>query len=195
MIGRRLKLPLACYWYLVEGRLECRWLVEADLQGSIAAEVNAGDNSVELSSPRRRVIRWLGISPIEIVSHRIQAAHDLTLLALDKAVGQWLIDRAGVYWWDNEGIRINQQSAGKSSMITSIDQTAINLVCDLIGGGNRIRAPVASGMAGLRTNTLVAIGAASFVIFSSLFRGRRAQPVLRASGFGKTLFGRRNHLS
>jgi hypothetical protein len=42
--GRHLKPPLACYWYLVEGRLECRWLLAADFQGSIAVKVNAGDS-------------------------------------------------------------------------------------------------------------------------------------------------------
>jgi hypothetical protein len=43
--GRHLKPPpLACYWRLVEGRLECHWLVAPDFQGSIAAKVNAGDS-------------------------------------------------------------------------------------------------------------------------------------------------------
>ena len=40
---RHLKPLLARYWYLVEGRLECSWLVAADFQGSIAAKVNVGD--------------------------------------------------------------------------------------------------------------------------------------------------------
>ena len=47
-------------------------------------------NSFELSSPWRRVIRRLGTSPIRIVSRRIEAARDLTLLALNNAVGQWI---------------------------------------------------------------------------------------------------------
>jgi hypothetical protein len=41
---RHLKPLLACYWYLAEGRLECRWLLAADFQGSIAAKVNVGDS-------------------------------------------------------------------------------------------------------------------------------------------------------
>ena len=52
-------------------------------------------NSFELSSPWRRVIRRLSTSPIRFVSRRIEAARDLTLLALNNAVGQWIMDRAG----------------------------------------------------------------------------------------------------
>jgi hypothetical protein len=47
-------------------------------------------NSFELSSPRRRVIRRLGTSPIRVVSRRIEAARNLALLALNNAVGQWI---------------------------------------------------------------------------------------------------------
>jgi len=55
-------------------------------------------------------------------------------------------------------------------MITSIDQTALNLgMATLLGGCIGFERQWRQRMAGLRTNTLVAIGAASFVIFESLF--------------------------
>jgi putative Mg2+ transporter-C (MgtC) family protein len=51
-----------------------------------------------------------------------------------------------------------------------IDQTAINLgVATLLGAAIGFERQWRQRMAGLRTNTLVAIGAASFVIFESLF--------------------------
>jgi hypothetical protein len=52
-------------------------------------------NSFGLSSPRRRVIRRIGTSPNRNVSRRIEAARDLALLALNNAIGQWIMDRAG----------------------------------------------------------------------------------------------------
>jgi putative Mg2+ transporter-C (MgtC) family protein len=55
-------------------------------------------------------------------------------------------------------------------MITSIDQTAFNLgVATLLGACIGFERQWRQRMAGLRTNTLVAIGAASFVVFESLF--------------------------
>jgi putative Mg2+ transporter-C (MgtC) family protein len=55
-------------------------------------------------------------------------------------------------------------------MITSIDQTALNLgVATLFGACIGFERQWRQRMAGLRTNTLVAIGAASFVVFESLF--------------------------
>ena len=55
-------------------------------------------------------------------------------------------------------------------MITSIEQTALNLgVATLLGACIGFERQWRQRMAGLRTNTLVAIGAASFVVFESLF--------------------------
>lgn len=55
-------------------------------------------------------------------------------------------------------------------MISSIDQTAFNLgVATLLGASIGFERQWRQRMAGLRTNTLVAIGAASFVVFESLF--------------------------
>ena len=56
------------------------------------------------------------------------------------------------------------------AMNTSIDQTAINLaMATLMGACIGFERQWRQRMAGLRTNTLVAIGAASFVIFEGLF--------------------------
>jgi hypothetical protein len=93
------------------------------------------------------------------------------------------------YSLDDEGIRINQRSAGKNPMITSIDQTAINLgFATLLGATIGFERQWRQRMAGLRTNTLVAIGAASFVIFADLFPGepnptRVAAQVVSGIGF------------
>ena len=55
-------------------------------------------------------------------------------------------------------------------MNTSIDQAAISLgMATLMGACIGFERQWRQRMAGLRTNTLVAIGAASFVIFESLF--------------------------
>jgi putative Mg2+ transporter-C (MgtC) family protein len=55
-------------------------------------------------------------------------------------------------------------------MITSIDQTAFNLaVATLLGACIGFERQWRQRMAGLRTNTLVAIGAASFVVFEGLY--------------------------
>ncbi|MCP4618492.1 MAG: MgtC/SapB family protein, partial [Bradyrhizobium sp.] len=52
-------------------------------------------------------------------------------------------------------------------MITSIDQSVLNLAAaTLLGACIGFERQWRQRMAGLRTNTLVAIGAASFVIFS-----------------------------
>jgi putative Mg2+ transporter-C (MgtC) family protein len=57
-----------------------------------------------------------------------------------------------------------------SIMIASIEQTALNLaVATLLGACIGFERQWRQRMAGLRTNTLVAIGAASFVVFESLF--------------------------
>src|SRR6202020_3081286 len=57
-----------------------------------------------------------------------------------------------------------------SVMITSIDQTALHLgFATLLGACIGVERQWRQRMAGLRTNTLVAIGAASFVVFESLF--------------------------
>src|ERR1700721_2626373 len=55
-------------------------------------------------------------------------------------------------------------------MITSIEQTALNLgFATLLGACIGVERQWRQRMAGLRTNTLGAIGAASFVVFESLF--------------------------
>ena len=66
------------------------------------------------------------------------------------------------------------ESAKKSSrivaMTASIDQAAISLgIATLMGAAIGFERQWRQRMAGLRTNTLVAIGAASFVIFEGLF--------------------------
>jgi putative Mg2+ transporter-C (MgtC) family protein len=74
-------------------------------------------------------------------------------------------------------------------MIASIDQTAINLaVATLLGACIGFERQWRQRMAGLRTNTLVAIGAASFVVFESFFPGeasptRVAAQVVSGIGF------------
>jgi putative Mg2+ transporter-C (MgtC) family protein len=69
--------------------------------------------------------------------------------------------------WLAESIR---KSNRYFTMIPSIDQTAINLgMATLLGACIGFERQWRQRMAGLRTNTLVAIGAASFVIFESLF--------------------------
>ncbi len=74
-------------------------------------------------------------------------------------------------------------------MNASIDQTAINLaVATMLGAGIGFERQWRQRMAGLRTNTLVAIGAASFVIFAGLFPGeasptRVAAQVVSGIGF------------
>ena len=74
-------------------------------------------------------------------------------------------------------------------MIASIDQTALNLgVATLLGACIGFERQWRQRMAGLRTNTLVAIGAASFVVFESLFPGeasptRVAAQVVSGIGF------------
>jgi putative Mg2+ transporter-C (MgtC) family protein len=71
----------------------------------------------------------------------------------------------------------------------SIDQAAISLgVATLLGAVIGFERQWRQRMAGLRTNTLVAIGAASFVIFSGLFPGedsptRMAAQVVSGIGF------------
>jgi putative Mg2+ transporter-C (MgtC) family protein len=72
---------------------------------------------------------------------------------------------------------------------TSIDQAAISLAtATLLGASIGFERQWRQRMAGLRTNTLVAIGAASFVIFSGLFPGedsptRMAAQVVSGIGF------------
>src|ERR1700687_6039582 len=74
-------------------------------------------------------------------------------------------------------------------MNTSIDQTAINLgMATLMGAIIGFERQWRQRMAGLRTNTLVAIGAASFVIFEGLFPDdgsptRMAAQVVSGIGF------------
>ncbi len=74
-------------------------------------------------------------------------------------------------------------------MNTSIDQAAISLAtATLLGASIGFERQWRQRMAGLRTNTLVAIGAASFVIFSGLFPGedsptRMAAQVVSGIGF------------
>src|SRR5580693_9632253 len=73
--------------------------------------------------------------------------------------------------------------------MASIDQTLINLaVATLLGAGIGFERQWRQRMAGLRTNTLVAIGAASFVIFADLIPGessptRVAAQVVSGIGF------------
>ncbi|MDU1667670.1 MAG: MgtC/SapB family protein, partial [Bradyrhizobium sp.] len=56
--------------------------------------------------------------------------------------------------------------------MASIEETFINLaVAMLLGAGIGFERQWRQRMAGLRTNTLVAIGAASFVVFASLIPG------------------------
>ena len=74
-------------------------------------------------------------------------------------------------------------------MITSIEQTALNLgFATLLGACIGFERQWRQRMACLRTNTLVAIGAASFVVFESLFRDdgsptRVAAQVVSGIGF------------
>ncbi|MBV8696581.1 MAG: MgtC/SapB family protein [Bradyrhizobium sp.] len=74
-------------------------------------------------------------------------------------------------------------------MIASIDQTIINLaIATVLGAAIGFECQWRQRMAGLRTNTLVAIGAASFVAFESLFPGeasptRVAAQVVSGIGF------------
>src|ERR1700753_769873 len=74
-------------------------------------------------------------------------------------------------------------------MIASIEQTALNLaVAMLLGAAIGFERQWRQRMAGLRTNTLVAIGAASFVVFESLIPGessptRVAAQVVSGIGF------------
>src|SRR5258708_38546912 len=85
------------------------------------------------------------------------------------------------------------ESTSKSSRISkvtaSIDQTAIGLgMATLMGACIGFERQWRQRMAGLRTNTLVAIGAASFVVFSGLFPGedsptRMAAQVVSGIGF------------
>src|ERR1700730_4329376 len=64
----------------------------------------------------------------------------------------------------------NAKSRRTIAMNVSIDQTAINLgMATLMGATIGFERQWRQRMAGLRTNTLVAIGAASFVVFESLF--------------------------
>jgi putative Mg2+ transporter-C (MgtC) family protein len=73
-------------------------------------------------------------------------------------------------------------------MIASIDQSAINLgAATLLGAAIGFERQWRQRMAGLRTNTLVAIGAASFVIFARLFPGKASPTRVAAqvvSGIG-----------
>jgi putative Mg2+ transporter-C (MgtC) family protein len=74
-------------------------------------------------------------------------------------------------------------------MPVSIDQAALNLAfATLLGAGIGFERQWRQRMAGLRTNTLVAIGAASFVIFAALIEGessptRVAAQVVSGIGF------------
>ena len=74
-------------------------------------------------------------------------------------------------------------------MAISIEQAALNLAfATLFGAGIGFERQWRQRMAGLRTNTLVAIGAASFVIFASLIPGdssptRVAAQVVSGIGF------------
>jgi uncharacterized membrane protein YhiD involved in acid resistance len=74
-------------------------------------------------------------------------------------------------------------------MIASIDHNALNLaVATLLGAAIGFERQWRQRMAGLRTNTLVAIGAASFVIFAGLVPGdssptRVAAQVVSGIGF------------
>src|SRR6202790_2319088 len=71
----------------------------------------------------------------------------------------------------------------------SIDQAAIGLTAaTLLGAAIGFERQWRQRMAGLRTNTLVALGAASFVVFASLFPGeasptRVAAQVVSGIGF------------
>jgi putative Mg2+ transporter-C (MgtC) family protein len=74
-------------------------------------------------------------------------------------------------------------------MITQIDQAAVNLtIATLLGASIGFERQWRQRMAGLRTNTLVAIGAASFMIFAGLVPGdasptRMAAQVVSGIGF------------
>ena len=81
--------------------------------------------------------------------------------------GVWSGSEHGWLWAIAESGR---KSNRYFTMIPSIDQTAINLgTATLLGACIGFERQWRQRMAGLRTNTLVAIGAASFVIFESLF--------------------------
>src|ERR1700724_2716673 len=64
----------------------------------------------------------------------------------------------------------NEKSRRTIAMTVSIDQAAVSLaMATLLGACIGFERQWRQRMAGLRTNTLVAIGAASFVIFEGLF--------------------------
>jgi putative Mg2+ transporter-C (MgtC) family protein len=92
------------------------------------------------------------------------------------------------FWLWAAGKRTNGLSR-TFTMNTSIDQAAISLAAaTLFGACIGFERQWRQRMAGLRTNTLVAIGAASFVIFSGLFPGedngtRVAAQVVSGIGF------------
>ncbi len=91
-----------------------------------------------------------------------------------------------VWLWAAGGI--NKRN-GIFTVNASIDQTAIGLgMATLMGACIGFERQWRQRMAGLRTNTLVAIGAASFVVFSGLFPGedsptRMAAQVVSGIGF------------
>ena len=74
-------------------------------------------------------------------------------------------------------------------MLTNLDQTALNLcVAIVLGAAIGVERQWRQRLAGLRTNTLVALGSASFVVFAGLYPGdasptRVAAQVVSGIGF------------
>jgi putative Mg2+ transporter-C (MgtC) family protein len=95
------------------------------------------------------------------------------------------LERDGWLWAAGGAIKSNRIFAVNAS----IDQAAISLgMATLMGACIGFERQWRQRMAGLRTNTLVAIGAASFVVFSGLFPGedsptRMAAQVVSGIGF------------
>src|SRR5579872_6560925 len=91
--------------------------------------------------------------------------------------------------WAGKSARPAPELIRPRSTVITIEQAAINLgAATLLGGAIGFERQWRQRMAGLRTNTLVAIGAASFVVFASLIPGdasptRVAAQVVSGIGF------------
>jgi putative Mg2+ transporter-C (MgtC) family protein len=142
---------------------------------------------VEASMDKRIRLRQAAISagdryPVQHDNSARQISHD-GLRTVLSGTG-WLAEH--VWLWAAGGAN---KPNGIFAVNASIDQAAISLgIATLLGGCIGFERQWRQRMAGLRTNTLVAIGAASFVVFSGLFPGedsptRMAAQVVSGIGF------------
>ena len=119
-----------------------------------------------------------------IVLHR-QGRFHITVFELSYLERDGWSGAEHLWLWAGGGSKPNRIFAVNAS----IDQAAISLaVATLMGACIGFERQWRQRMAGLRTNTLVAIGAASFVLFSGLFPGedsptRMAAQVVSGIGF------------